>query len=166
MKCRIRKYSPLWWLKECWLFILVLTLFAAMGISDVPAPAEEAPEEAKRIITYVPAEEPEPVLLGEFTVTAYCPCEICCGEWSNLDKPTTASGEPAVEGITVGADWGTIPVGTVIELEGIGERVVQDKPAGWIIDKYDGMIIDLYFDNHQDAWDFGKKVVNVWEVPQ
>jgi len=105
------------------------------------------------------------ISLGKFTVTAYCPCEKCCGKWA-LDRPDgivyTASGAEAKEGITVGADWDTIPSGTEIYIEGIGERVVQDKPAGWIIKRYDGRILDLYFENHADAWNFGKQELEVF----
>jgi len=51
---------------------------------------------------------------------------------------------------------------TEIYIEGIGERVVQDKPAGWIIKRYDGRILDLYFENHADAWNFGKQELEVF----
>lgn len=174
MKIRIRKNSLLWWMRELWFFVMAAVILMAVGLGDVPAAASASAEglqqDSNRIITYIPVEEsepdPEPVLLGEFTVTAYCPCSQCCGKWSNPDKPLTASGEPAVEGITVGADWRTIPAGTVIEIEGIGERIVQDKPADWIVEKYNGMIIDLYFDSHQEALELGKQQVMVWEVPQ
>lgn len=109
-------------------------------------------------------EEDTRVFLGEFVVTAYCPCQVCCGQWSNMENPSTASGAPAVEGITVGADWETIAVGAVIEIDGVGERTVQDKPAGWIVEKYDGKILDLYFATHEDAWNFGKRTLKVWRV--
>ena len=113
-----------------------------------------------------PTEEPEPELisLGTYTITADCPCEICCGEWSNPDNPTTASGVPAVEGVTVASDWQTLPKGTEIYIDGVGTRTVQDKPAKWIVDKYDGKIIDLYFDSHQEAWNFGKQELEVWKM--
>jgi 3D (Asp-Asp-Asp) domain-containing protein len=109
-----------------------------------------------------PEPEPELISLGKFTITAFCPCEICCGKWSNPDNPTTASGAPAVEGVTVASDWLTLPKGTEIYIDGVGSRTVQDKPAKWIVDKYDGKIIDLYFDSHQDAWNFGKQELEVW----
>lgn len=106
---------------------------------------------------------PKPDLIGEFTVTAYCSCEICCGEWSNPEAPTTASGTIANSSRTVGADWNVIPEGTEIYIEGIGKRTIEDKPANWIIEKYDGMILDLYFDSHEDALLFGKRTAKVWK---
>lgn len=105
--------------------------------------------------------------IGEFTVTAYCPCEICCGEWA-ADRPGgvvyTASGDVAEEGVTVGAPWETLPSGTVVEIAGVGRREVQDCPAGWISEMYGGRIIDVYFESHQDALEFGRREVSVWAV--
>jgi 3D (Asp-Asp-Asp) domain-containing protein len=115
-----------------------------------------------RLVDEPKKQEPTKEYIGKFTVTAYCPCEKCCGQWSNILNPITASGAPAVEGITVGADWSIIPKGTVIEIEGLGERIVQDKPAKWIVDKYDGKILDLYFSSHEEALKFGKQELEVW----
>jgi 3D (Asp-Asp-Asp) domain-containing protein len=123
-----------------------------------PSPTVFIPEP---ITTYV-----EPVFkdtyLGEFSVSAFCPCPKCCGKWSNPENPITASGAPAIEGITVGADWSTIPKGTVVYIEGVGERIVQDKPAKWIVEKYDGKILDLYFESHKEALNFGRQNLRVW----
>ena len=48
--------------------------------------------------------EPEPEYLGEFRITAYCSCEICCGKWAE-NRPDGivygASGEELVAGVSV-----------------------------------------------------------------
>ena len=129
-----------------------MDLLADVVFDDVPEVLETA----------VPVTEPVKVSLGIFTVTAYCPCEKCCGKWSNPENPITASGAQAVEGMTVGADWSTIPKGSKIYIEGVGARTVQDKPAKWIIGKYDGKILDLYFSSHDGALKFGKQELEVW----
>lgn len=159
---RIRKGSPLWWGKKVAAGAGIVAILAMTGLGDAPTvEAVEYPTEPEIVkVKYVPA---EPEYLGEFTVTAYCGCQECCGKWSS-ETPTTASGEPAVEGVTVGADWGTLPEGTSIEIDEVGTRIVQDKPSGWIIERYSGKIIDLYFDNHQDALEFGKKTVKVYKT--
>ncbi|MCL1819587.1 MAG: 3D domain-containing protein [Oscillospiraceae bacterium] len=110
-------------------------------------------------------ESPEPIFLGEFTSTGYCPCEKCCGKWSNPSNPLTAIGNLAVEGVTIGADWDTLSPGTMLYIEGIGERVVQDKLAKWIVERYDGKILDLYYESHEDAWNHGRQIVSVWLLP-
>ncbi len=94
-----------------------------------------------------------------FRATAYCPCEKCCGKWAK-NRPNgivyTASGEVAIEGLTVAADWDVLPKGTVIEIENKGFRVVQDKGGA-----IKGNRIDIYFESHQEALEFGVQNVLV-----
>lgn len=85
----------------------------------------------------------------EYRVTAYCPCEKCCGKWSYLDHGGTASGARAKEGVTI-AMGESYPFGTRIYIDGIGERIVQDR-GGAITDS----CIDLYFDTHEEVLGFG-----------
>ena len=103
--------------------------------------------------------EVEEVEWQTFKATAYCPCEKCCGKWA-LNRPNglvyTASGAIAEEGVTVAADWNILPAGTLIEIDGLGERIVQDR-GGAIT----GNRIDLFFNSHQDALDFGVQEVLV-----
>jgi 3D (Asp-Asp-Asp) domain-containing protein len=86
------------------------------------------------------------------TVTAYCPCKKCCGPNA---KGITASGKKAVEGITIAASR-SIPFGTKINIPGLGVRVVQDRLAK----KYDDRI-DVFFNDHEKALKFGKKILTV-----
>lgn len=89
---------------------------------------------------------------GVFTVTAYCPCEKCCGAYAN---GYTATGENATQGVTIAADPDVLPMGTEIELDG-HTYTVQDT-GGAIA----GYRLDLYFDNHEDAlrWGVREKIV-------
>ena len=100
-----------------------------------------------------------------FTITGFCNCPICCGIWS-AEHPSrqetdyvqlTASGTVPTEGKTVGADWSVLPLGTTINIDGVGMRTVEDKGAEWISERYDGMYIDVYFLNHAAAVNFGKQ---------
>lgn len=87
-----------------------------------------------------------------FTVTAYCPCKKCCGEYAN---GYTATGEKATQGVTIAADPDVFPMGTEIELDG-HTYTVQDT-GGAIA----GNRLDLYFDSHEDAlrWGVREKIV-------
>lgn len=87
-----------------------------------------------------------------FTVTAYCPCEKCCGVFAN---GYTATGAKATQGVTVAADPNVLPMGTEIELDG-HTYTVQDT-GGDIA----GNRLDLYFDSHEDAlqWVVREKIV-------
>lgn len=94
-----------------------------------------------------------------FIATAYCPCEKCCGKWAK-NRPNgvvyTASGEIAQEGITLAADWNVLPKGTKVEIKGLGSRVVQDRGGA-----IRGNRIDIYFDSHQKALEFGVQEVQL-----
>jgi len=101
--------------------------------------------------------------LGKYTVTAYCGCEICCGDYAlNRTKGIVygASGVELQEGVSVAS---SLPFGTNLIIEG-NKYTVQDKTAEWIEDKYEDKIIDFYFENHSDAVDFGKQVKDVYVI--
>ena len=93
------------------------------------------------------------------TATAYCPCEKCCGVWAE-NRPNgivyTASGAIAQEGVTIAADWDIYPPGTVLYIEGLGEYTVQDRGGA-----IKGLKIDVYFENHEDALQFGRQEVRI-----
>ena len=92
-----------------------------------------------------------------YVITAYCACYDCCNK-----RPTdkgygiTASGVKAQQGITVAADISILPFGTKICIDGVGERIVQDTGSA-----IKGKKIDLYFENHQEAWNFGRQTREV-----
>lgn len=67
----------------------------------------------------------------------------------------TASGEPVKAGITVACPP-SMPFGTVLEIEGVGERVCQDR-GGAITEGR----LNVYFDELSDALEFGRRTLNV-----
>jgi 3D (Asp-Asp-Asp) domain-containing protein len=103
--------------------------------------------------------------LGTYTITAYCSCTICCGEYAK-NRPggivTGAAGVELKEGISVASP---LPFGTEIMVDG-HRYTVQDRTAKWIAERYDGRIIDVYYSNHAEALEWGKREVDVWEVRQ
>lgn len=87
------------------------------------------------------------------TVTAYSPDYESTGK--TPDHPLykiTATGSTAEEGRTVAADFDFLPPGSVIEIEGIGIRIVEDTGGGLSYGH-----IDLYFETHEQAVEFGTK---------
>ena len=74
-----------------------------------------------------------------------------CGKADGI----TASGDKATEGVTVATDK-SIPFGTKIYIDGVGERIVQDRGGA-----INGNRIDLYFDSHQEALNFGRQTKQV-----
>lgn len=78
--------------------------------------------------------------------------------WSK--KGIGATGERLQAGITVAADPRVLPYGTVIEIAGIGKRVVQDT-GSHVVERLASRkrgvnypVIDLYFENRSDALRF------------
>lgn len=99
-------------------------------------------------------EEPKPTFqsLGTYKLTAYCPCISCCGKSDGI----TASGAKAVEGVTIAAPK-NLPFGTKILIED-HEYTVQDR-GGAIT----GNRIDVYFDTHQEALEFGVQYKEIFK---
>lgn len=85
----------------------------------------------------------------EMEVTAYCPCEKCCGRWSD---GYFANGEevsfPAI------ASDSKYPFGTRINVPGYGVAEVKDRGGAIKGDK-----LDLYFPTHQAALNWGRRVL-------
>ena len=102
-------------------------------------------------------------------MTAYCACEKCCGKWS-ANRPLDENGQPVVIGaanvpLTSGYSVASpLPFGTVIEFDG-KQYEVQDRTAQFVVDRYNGKIIDVYFDSHEKAVKFAKqeKEVKIYE---
>lgn len=142
---------------------LPLALLLALMPFDV---LDSAHWEVVETVVPEPAEEVKPTTLGLHTITAYCPCEICCGEWAK-NRPNGivygAHGIELEEGVSCASP---LPKGTVIIIEGLGEYTVHDTTADWIVDRYDGKIIDIYFESHEDALRFGKKQLEVFLVEE
>ena len=130
---------------------------------------EEIIEPTPELTTELEIEVVEPVVelttTETYRVTAYCACEKCCGKWA-LNRPVDefgneivkgAAGVQLVNGYTVASP---LPFGTKINLEGYGIVEVQDRTAKWIVEEHGENVIDIYFSDHDTAWDFG---VKYWE---
>lgn len=107
-----------------------------------------------------PEPEPQMVSLGTFKITAYCPCEKCCGK--NPSDPAygiTATGTVATEGRTIAADPRVIHYGTELYID--GQAYIVEDCGGAI----KGNHIDLFFDSHQDAlnWGVQEREVYIYE---
>ncbi|MCR5227014.1 MAG: hypothetical protein K6E27_07370 [Eubacterium sp.] len=89
--------------------------------------------------------------LGQFLLTGYCPCVICCGK---TDK-VTASGAIATSNHTIAAD-SRYSFGTKMII--LGQVYTVEDRGGAI----QGNHIDVYFDTHAEALQFGKKYADVY----
>ena len=103
----------------------------------------------------------KPVSLGNFKLTAYCSCSLCCGKWAN-NRPNGivygAIGEELKEGYSIAVDPNVIPYRTEVIING---HTYKAQDCGGAIK---GNRIDIYFSSHKDALEFGVKYAEVFLV--
>lgn len=90
---------------------------------------------------------------GIFRISGYCGCEICSG-----GNHLTYSGTVPTAGHTLSADLERFPLGTKLLIDGT-VYTVEDMGGGVTGDR-----LDIYFDTHQEALDYGLKDVEVFAV--
>lgn len=117
----------------------------------IPAPEPDivvAEEES------APTESSERTLvsLGEYRISAYCPCEKCCLKSDGI----TASGTKATPNRTVAVDG--IPFGTRLLIDG-NEYVVEDRVGSG------KRLVDVFFSTHDEALNSGLwYITEVYEI--
>lgn len=108
--------------------------------------------------------------MGNFKLTAYCHCLKCCDEYG-FNRPVdengeliveTATGTRAYKNHTIAVDPEIIPYGStvVIEQDGIFYEYVAEDCGGAIKNRR----IDIYFDSHTLANEFGIKYGKVYVI--
>lgn len=145
---------------------IILAGMSAATLAFASEPEAAQPEEPVAITCATPCEEvsiepeePELISLGEFKITHYCACEICCGSWAN-NRPNgivyTASGTVAEAGKTIAVDPDVIPYGTEVVID--NQTYIAQDCGGAI----QGSRIDVYCDSHQEALQLGVKYAEVF----
>lgn len=134
-------------------------VFASIGAIDTGGDGE--PEQ------FAGGAEPDPVedsgsagedgevaaeYLGEWTISFYCDCEICCGQWA---------GGATASGVMPSAWWtaatGDLPFGTILYVDGLGTFEVQDRGTGY------GWL-DVFVGDHGEALANGLQTHGVYIV--
>ena len=77
--------------------------------------------------------------MGRYYITGYDACYSCCGKTDGI----TASGTKATVGRTVAMK--NVPFGTKIYIDGIGERVVEDRGVS-------SGRVDVFCGNHSECY--------------
>lgn len=133
-----------------------------------PAVSETTEFMIESIVTEPPIEtEPEKpalVSIGTFKLTAYCSCKKCCGAYA-YNRPVDEYGNEIVygsigvrleAGVSIAVDPRVIPYGTQVVID--GHTYIAHDTGGSI----KGKRIDVYFDDHQEAWNFGVQYAEVF----
>ena len=130
-----------------------------------PPPQQEKPIETE---TLPYSDTVDKIFLGYFKLTAYCSCRKCCGKWADCrpkdengnDIVYGASGAKLIEGISVAVDPSVIPYGSMIEFD---EHFYLAHDTGGGIK---GLRIDVYYNSHERALQFGRvDTVPVYLIP-
>lgn len=97
-------------------------------------------------------DRPKYINLGKFKLTAYCDCERCCGKCDGI----TSTGTKATQGRTIAVDPNIIPYGSKVKIN--GKEYIAEDCGGAIKDNH----IDVFFETHEDALEFGVQYANVF----
>ena len=92
--------------------------------------------------------------LGEFLLTAYCPCSYCCGKSDGI----TATGTVAPAGRTIAVDPRIIPYGSQVKING---HIYTAEDCGGAIKSNK---IDIFFSTHQEALNFGTRYADAYLI--
>lgn len=93
--------------------------------------------------------------MGEFTVTHYCDCPICCGKWSD---GITATGTVATPGRTVVVDPSVIPLGSQVLIDG-HTYIAEDTGSA-----IKGNRLDVFVATHEEGISRGRVERGVYLV--
>lgn len=129
---------------------------------EIPAPETKAVKTAEieremvcedtEVVEVVEVEEVDPSYMGNYMLTAYCPCSYCCGKSDGI----TSTGVKAQAGRTIAVDPREIPYGTEVVIN--GHTYIAEDCGGSI----KGNRIDVYFDTHTEASQFGIQYADVY----
>jgi len=111
------------------------------NVLSIPFPAKKITPEVKELFD-----------VKEMKVTAYCPCEKCCGQYS--DGVTAIGKDALTKGVAVDPRY--ISYGTTIDIPGYG-KVKADDCGGAIKDDH----MDVRFQSHQEALEWGVQYLEV-----
>lgn len=117
------------------------------------------------VLTYE-QEAVDKIYLGEFVLTAYCPCEKCCGQYG-VNRPIDENGDLIVygaygerleAGVSIATDPNVIGFNQEVYINGV---VYKAHDTGGNIK---GNQIDIYMEGHDEAVEFGVQYADVYLI--
>lgn len=140
-------------MKKIYCIILALLLLSPSVSTTADIPEKEVPE---KVVFGERTTAEVDVKLGVCKVTAYCKenyPHIC----NNGDSSTTATGTVPTAGRTVAVDPSVIPYGSEVIISGHSNTYIAEDCGGAI----KGNRVDICFDTHQEALNFGIQYLEV-----
>ena len=128
---------------------ILLTLFITIAYTAANTP-KTVPKQSRNALK----QESETGYTTQlFRVTGFCQGKCCCGKWSD---GITASGHIIKTGDKFVAAPPGYSFGTMVEIPGYGKVPVLDRGGA-----IKGNRLDCYFDTHQEALNWGVKMLKV-----
>lgn len=129
-----------------------LTIGLSIALCGFVAGFHAAPSLIHPLAPETPQIEPqEPTRL--MRVTAYCPCEKCCGQWAD---GFTANGHRIRPGDRFVAAPPEFAFGTLLTIPGYGTVPVKDRGGAIKGDR-----LGVFFPTHQDALNWGVQWLSI-----
>ena len=137
-----------------------LTRCSLLALAKEPEPEKEVscvidnnpPRSIPNVIKVKEQKKIEYRNLGKFKLTGYCRCVSCCGKSDGI----TSTGTKAKAGRTIAVDSSIIPYGSKVKIN--KKEYVAEDCGGAIKNNK----IDIFFDTHEEALEFGVKYANVY----
>lgn len=148
----------------CLIILIIIAGLLALpmlvyGLNLYDTPTTTEPTE---VPTEVPTEEPtsaptNPISgywksLGEFRLTAYCPCQACSCGYGTM----TSTGTVAQSKRTIAVDPTVIPYQSRVLIDGI--IYIAEDCGSLVKDK----IVDIFFDTHKEVDAFGVQYSEIY----
>jgi len=134
---------------------LVLTLMLGMGSLSLNAGTMSSKGGGRTTATTKVASTQKAPKGFTVTLTTYWAVGSGSDYWTRRFRSST--GQPLIDGVTVAADPLVLPYGSIIEIEGVGRRVVKDTGTH-VINRVashkrgvDYPVIDIFFANRREA---------------
>lgn len=159
--------------------VLLAALLLTLAVKAICAPPQQvtvkletAEEPMDSEVFDVEAKEPSQVradssadgltYLGEFRITHYCACSICCGQYAD---GITATGTAATEGRTIAVDPSVIPYGSRVAIF-YDDGIIRYYTAEDCGDGITGKTVDVFIADHNRARQIGVKSGSVYIVSE
>lgn len=124
------------------------------AVKEIPSEkkeeVKETVEQPQENVQEVQTTDSNKTSIGTYKLTAYCPCSKCCGKWAGGN---TSSGTIPTQGRTVACN--TLPAGTKVNING-HDYIVEDTG------NMKGNVVDIFFNSHQEALNFGVQYAEVF----
>ena len=146
---------------KIWLKILALVFLICAMIGSFVVGYKIGKDKAEIIVRYIESaneeRELELVSLGLFETSAYDACFKCCGKLpTNPKYGITATGTRATANRTIAVDPTVIPYGAEVVIDG---QIYIAEDTGGVIK---GNKVDIYFNTHEEALQYGRRQVEVF----